>query len=46
MYVIKLPNGNLLVPESATVTLNGEAEAAGGTAGTSRSWSTGSGPRT
>jgi len=30
MYVIKLPNGNLLVPESATVTLNGEGEAGGG----------------
>ena len=26
MYVIKLPNGNLLVPESATVTLNGDGE--------------------
>ena len=30
MYVIKLPNGNLLVPESATVTVNGEGEAGGG----------------
>jgi hypothetical protein len=30
MYVIKLPNGNLLVPESATVTLNGEGEPGGG----------------
>jgi hypothetical protein len=30
MYVIKLPNGNLLVPESATVTVNAEGEAGGG----------------
>ena len=30
MYVIKLPNGNLLVPESATVTVSGEADAGGG----------------
>lgn len=30
MYVIKLPNGNLLVPESATVTVQGEREAGGG----------------
>jgi hypothetical protein len=30
MYVIKLPNGNLLVPESATVTVTGEGEAGGG----------------
>jgi hypothetical protein len=30
MYVIKLPNGNLLVPESATVTMKGEGEAGGG----------------
>jgi len=30
MYVIKLPNGNLLVPESATATLNGDGQAGGG----------------
>jgi hypothetical protein len=30
MYVIKLPNGNLLVPESATVTMKGAGEAGGG----------------
>jgi hypothetical protein len=30
MYVIKLPNGNLLVPESATVTVSGEGDAGGG----------------
>jgi hypothetical protein len=30
MYVIKLPNGNLLVPESATVTVNADGEAGGG----------------
>jgi hypothetical protein len=30
MYVIKLPNGNLLVPESAAVTVNADGEAAGG----------------
>jgi hypothetical protein len=30
MYVIKLPNGNLLVPESATVTLQGKGAAGGG----------------
>ncbi len=30
MYVIKLPNGNLLVPESATVTVDGDGEAGGG----------------
>jgi hypothetical protein len=30
MYVIKLPNGNLLVPESATATVKGEGEAGGG----------------
>jgi hypothetical protein len=29
MYVIKLPNGNLLVPESATATVKGEGEAGG-----------------
>jgi len=29
MYVIKLSNGNLLVPESATVAVNGEGEAGG-----------------
>ena len=31
MYVIKLPNGNLLVPESATVTVSGEGQAGAGT---------------
>jgi hypothetical protein len=30
MYVIKLPNGNLLVPESATVPVKGEGEAGAG----------------
>ncbi len=30
MYVIKLPNGNLLVPESVTATVKGEGEAGGG----------------
>ena len=30
MYVIKLPNGNLLVPESAIVTVTREGEAGGG----------------
>ncbi len=30
MYVIKLPNGNLLVPESAAATLKGEGEVGGG----------------
>jgi hypothetical protein len=30
MYVIKLPNGNLLVPESATATVQRDGEAGGG----------------
>ena len=30
MYVIKLPNGNLLVPESAAVTVKGDGEVGGG----------------